>query len=250
MEHATLHVLYSRFIYKFLWDIGAVPKDCGPEPYRKRTSHGMILGEGGEKMSKSRGNVVNPDEVIAQYGADVLRLYEMFIGPFEQSSPWDTRGMSGIRRFVDGVIDYVAWWVKAESAGTTAVPPELDAELQQTIRKVTDDIDAMRFNTAVSQLMIFFNLVSKLRRDAEVAGKAGTPVPREYLENFILLLAPFAPHLGEELWSWLSHRESVFTQSWPQFDPARAPTSAFSLVVPGDGKNHPYLAVPPCSREE
>ncbi|MDD5110340.1 MAG: leucine--tRNA ligase [Patescibacteria group bacterium] len=242
MEHTTLHLLYSRFIYKFLWDIGAVPKECGVEPYRKRTSHGLILGEGGAKMSKSRGNVVNPDTVIDEYGADVLRLYEMFIGPFDQPAPWDTRGIAGVRRYVEGVFAYVTWWVKA-AEGTDDAPgvPAVDTALHQTIRKVSDDIEAMHFNTAVSQLMIFHNTIEQVRRGTAEA--AGSPVTRRQLETYLQLLAPFAPHLAEELWTTLGHRDSMLVQPWPRHDPAKAQAATVTVVVQVNGRVRDRLSV-------
>src|SRR3989338_8086314 len=142
MEHATLHVLYSRFIYKFLWDIGAVPKDCGPEPYRKRTSYGMILGEGGEKMSKSRGNVVNPDDIIKEFGADVLRMYEMFIGPFNQAVSWDTKSILGIKRFLDRVWGYASQISNSQFPISKSSDKNLLRLLHHTIKKVGEDIES------------------------------------------------------------------------------------------------------------
>ncbi len=158
MEHTTLHLLYSRFVYKFLWDIGAVPKSCGSEPYKKRTSHGMILGAGGEKMSKSRGNVVNPDEVVKQFGADTLRVYEMFMGPFDQAIPWDTKGVAGSRRFLEKV-----WSIYNGAVKIVDLPGrELTSLLHKTIKKVGADIETQDYNTAVSALMILTNKILEL----------------------------------------------------------------------------------------
>ena len=244
MEHTTLHLLYSRFIYKFLWDIGAVPPECGPEPYKKRTSHGLILGEGGEKMSKSRGNVVNPDAVIAEYGADVLRVYEMFIGPFDQPSPWDTKGIIGVKRFLDGVAEYVAWWILAAKLPEA---PDLDQALQTAVRKISEDIEAMRFNTAVAALMIARNALSAARQQARGAQRASLP----QLEAYLLLLSPFAPHLAEELWETLGHKGcdrahcgSIFAQSWPRYEAAKAQAAAVTVVVQVNGRVRGRFVLP------
>ncbi|MDP3793669.1 MAG: alpha/beta fold hydrolase, partial [Candidatus Uhrbacteria bacterium] len=193
MEHTTLHLLYSRFWHKFLWDMGYVPHECGSEPYRSRRSHGLILAQGGEKMSKSKGNVVNPDDVVAKYGADVFRIYEMFMGPFDQAVPWDTNGIEGVKRFLDKV-----WGLF--NVGAIHELPLPDDGLQilyhQTVKKITDGIDQLQFNTCVSQLMILTN-------GFQDAGG----VPEEYREGYLKLLAPFAPHLTEEIWrTQLSHK--------------------------------------------
>ncbi len=209
MEHTTLHLLYSRFIYKFLWDIGAVPKELGPEPYKKRTSHGVILGEGGVKMSKSKGNVVNPDDVVKKYGADVLRIYEMFMGPFDQMIPWDSKGVIGAERFLEKV------WkmeVKEES------PPEINKLLQKTIKKVSEDIEAMKFNTAISSLMEFVNEASK------------KGISEKDFKDFLKILSPFAPHIVEELCG----EELCSLQDWPQFEEIEE--EAVSLIIQVNGK--------------
>ncbi len=236
MEHTTLHLLYSRFIYKFLFDIGAVPAACGSEPYRKRTSHGLILGEGGEKMSKSRGNVVNPDTVVEQYGADVLRLYEMFIGPFEQPAAWDTKGIVGVRRFLERV------WTMGEAVGSAAVAPSsaaLQQQLHVAIGKVSSDIESLRFNTAISTLMVLANALADAREP-----------DREVYATFLVLLSPFAPHLAEERWSRLGNRRSVFDQPWPVADPAKAKASQVTVVVQVDGRVRASLRLPAGSAQE
>ena len=187
MEHTTLHLLYSRFIFKFLWDIGAVPKEIGNEPYRKRTSHGIVLAEGGVKMSKSKGNVINPDEVVKQYGADTLRVYEMFMGPFEQMIPWDTKGIIGARRFLEKV------YVLTHKTMAKASDKNLKTSLNKTIKKVSEDIDAMKFNTAISAMMTFVN------EWHNSDPPAGGGLDKKDWQKFLAILSPFAPHLTAEL---------------------------------------------------
>jgi leucyl-tRNA synthetase len=228
MEHTTLHLLYSRFWHKFLWDLGIVPKECGSEPYAKRRSHALILGEGGVKMSKSKGNVVNPDEVVAQYGADVFRMYQMFIGPFDADAPWDTHGIEGVKRFLEKV------WRMFENVGAhgdapgannhSPLPSDVEIFLNQTIKKVGEDIDGMHFNTAVSALMILVNSLSEQSMDSKAA------------ETLLKLLAPFAPHLAEELWHKLGHETTIHREAWPQYDPAKCVAATFELVIQVNGK--------------
>ncbi len=226
MEHTTLHLLYSRFWYKFLYDIGVVPKECGSEPYKKRTSHGMILGEGGEKMSKSRGNVINPDNVVKKYGADTFRIYEMFMGPFDQAIPWDAKGVVGVKRFLDKVWNLFESKKFIECGGSCHdIPKEIPFGLHKTIKKVTEDINNMRFNTAISQMMIFINLIS----GADV-------VPRAAMEKFLIILSPFAPHITEELWSRLGNKTSIFKEKWPKYNPALIKDETINLVVQVNGK--------------
>jgi leucyl-tRNA synthetase len=221
MEHTTLHLLYSRFVYKFLWDIGAVPKAGGPEPYKKRTAHGMILGEGGIKMSKSKGNVINPDDVIGRYGADTFRTYEMFMGPFDQAIPWDTKGVIGVRRFLEKV-----WGIyNGQAEMVKQAPIELLSLLHKTIKKVEQDIETQDYNTAVSALMILTNKIAEIDQfDQEVA------------EGFIQILAPFAPHLAEEIWQLLGHKKSIFESDWPNFDSQLIKEQEINLVVQINGK--------------
>jgi leucyl-tRNA synthetase len=217
MEHTTLHLLYSRFWHKFLYDEGLVPT---PEPYAKRTSHGLILAEGGEKMSKSRGNVVNPDKIVELYGADTLRVYEMFMGPFDQAISWSTDSMVGVRRFLERVYRMIA------KASPFAKPPrEIQSLLHQTIKKVTDDIESMHFNTAISSLMIFLNRIEKDER-----------VPTVVFVTFLLLLAPFAPHITEELWSALGKKRSIHKERWPAYIPELARQETVTVVVQINGK--------------
>ena len=233
MEHTNLHLLYSRFIYKFLYDIGAVPKECGPEPYKKRTAHGMVLGEGGIKMSKSKGNVVNPDDYINEYGADTVRLYEMFMGPFDQAIPWDGKGVIGIYRFLNRVWE-LGQKIKNED-GNFAVQKNqrLKNILHKTIKKVSEDIEAMKFNTAVAQLMILLNEMEKAQ-----------DVPLEIFKTFLILLSPFAPHIAEELWHNLGHQDFILHQPWPQYDPKLLEEETFTLVIQINGKVRDQIEAP------
>ncbi|MFH1973666.1 MAG: class I tRNA ligase family protein [Patescibacteria group bacterium] len=234
MEHTTLHLLYSRFWYKFLWDLGHVPKACGPEPYKARRSHALILGEGGVKMSKSKGNVVNPDDVVAEYGADVFRMYEMFIGPFDQDAPWDTRGIEGVKRFLDKVWRTLSV-IPAEAGNQNQGMDsrlrgndkrgELETLLHRTIKKVGEDIETLNFNTAVSALMILANAMA----DAKA-------LPVEAKETFLKLLAPFAPYMTEELWHRMRHETSIHVEPWPAYDPKKTLAATFELVVQVNGK--------------
>ncbi len=229
MEHTTLHLLYSRFWYKVLFDLGHIPAVCGSEPYARRRSHAMILGEGGVKMSKSKGNVINPDDEVGRYGADVFRTYEMFIGPFDADAPWDTNGIEGVKRFLEKV-----WRVFEHGPSDDAsLPPEADALLHRTIKKVGEDIEAMRFNTAVSAMMILVNEVTAL-----------TALPRPSLEALARILAPFAPHMMEEVWrDTLGHEGSVHKAGWPSYDPSKLASSTFELVIQVDGKVRDKMTV-------
>ncbi|MDR1465104.1 MAG: leucine--tRNA ligase [Oscillospiraceae bacterium] len=227
MEHTTLHLLYSRFWHKFLYDIGAVP--C-PEPYQKRTSHGMILGEDGEKMSKSRGNVVDPDEIIRMYGADTLRLYEMFIGDFEKTAPWNSASIKGCRRFLERV------WALQEAAARTqekGIRPELEGEFHRTIRKVSLDTENLKHNTAIAALMSLLNVITE-------SGGA----TREELRIFLLLLNPFAPHMTEELWELLSFGGRITDQRWPAYDEAKCAAQTAEILVQINGKGRAKLTLP------
>ena len=220
MEHTVLHLLYSRFWNQFLFDIGVVPTK---EPYKKRTSHGMILAEDGQKMSKSRGNVVNPDEMVEKFGADALRTYIMFMGPFDQAVAWDTNGLIGVRRFLDR-----AWNLQDKIVGTQNLASNqtnIITTLHQTIKKVTDDIEGMRFNTAIAKMMEFVNEASK----AETISK-------EMYTDFIKLLSPFAPHMTEEIWSTLGNEGSIATASWPVFDENLAKENTVTIAVQVNGK--------------
>ncbi len=219
MEHTTLHLLYSRFWYKLLFDMGYIPEECGDEPYAKRRSQGLILAQNGEKMSKSKGNVVNPDDVVKEVGSDVLRTYIMFMGPFDQPVPWDTNGIQGVKRFLDRV-----WSLYAEAA-ETAETPALKTLYHQTVKKLTEGIDGLQFNTCVSQLMILSNAYQ------EAGG-----IPEIQREGFVQLLAPFAPHLAEEIWQTHGKTGSIHTSGWPTYDPQALESDTYELVVQVNGK--------------
>jgi leucyl-tRNA synthetase len=223
-EHAVLHLLYSRFWHKVLYDVGVVST---PEPFQKLVHQGIVLGEDNQKMSKSRGNVVNPDEMMDTFGADAVRLYEMFMGPLEAMKPWSTRGVEGITRFLDRVWRLIVAEQGAVSPAVTSAEPALEHRrlLHQTIRKVTEDLDALRFNTAISQMMVFTNEMTKLEQRS-----------RSLLEPFLLLLAPFAPHVTEELWERLGKAPCASQQPWPLFDPALVVSDRMTIPVQVNGK--------------
>ena len=231
MEHTTLHLLYSRFWHKFLYDIGVV--SC-KEPYAKRTSHGMILGENGEKMSKSRGNVVNPDDVVAQYGADTLRMYEMFIGDFEKTAPWNTSSIKGSKRFLERVAALTDMMTPEEGYS-----PELEGSFHKMIKKVSEDIEGLKCNTAIAAMMSVLN---------EIYDKGS--VTRGELMTFITLLNPFAPHLTEEINEVLGNREMLARAKWPEYDPAKCVDAAVEIAVQVSGKIKARLMIPTDSIEE
>ena len=217
MEHTTLHLLYSRFWHKFLYDLGIVKT---PEPYAKRTSHGMILGENGEKMSKSRGNVVNPDDIVRDYGADTLRLYEMFIGDFEKAAPWSQASIKGCKRFLErsfSLLDHVT--------GGDHFSPALETPLHRTIQKVSEDIENLKFNTAIAAMMALINDISD-----------HGSINRAELGTYLLLLNPFAPHIAEEMWQQAGFGGMVTDQSWPKFDPEKCKDAQVEIVVQISGK--------------
>ncbi len=224
MEHTTLHLLYSRFWHKFLYDIGVVPM---PEPYAKRTSHGMILGENGEKMSKSRGNVVNPDEIVGEYGADTLRLYEMFIGDFEKAAPWSSSSIRGCRRFLERV-----WAMGERLVDGRGVRPALEGAVHKTIRKVGDDIENLKYNTAIAAMMALVN-------DLSAAGGA----TREEYRILLLLLNPFAPHMTEELWEQLGYGGQLAHAAWPVYDESKCVESTIEIAVQLNGKIRTRMSV-------
>ncbi|HIU71631.1 MAG TPA: leucine--tRNA ligase [Candidatus Galloscillospira excrementipullorum] len=217
MEHTTLHLLYSRFWHKFLYDCGVVPTK---EPYQKRTSHGMILGENGEKMSKSRGNVINPDDIIAEYGADTMRLYEMFIGDFEKSAPWSTTGIKGCKRFLERTADLPGMMTREE--GYSA---DMEVKTHALIKKVTYDIANLKGNTAIAALMSYLNDIEQ--KGSITAGE---------LKAFLLLLNPMAPHLTEELWQQCGFGGMIVDQSWPSYDEAKTVESSVEIPVQVSGK--------------
>lgn len=218
MEHTTLHLLYSRFWYKFLYDIGIAPS---PEPYKKRTSHGLILGENGEKMSKSKGNVVNPDEIVETYGADTMRIYEMFIGDYEQPAPWSTKGIRGSKRFIDRV-----WGLQDIISQPNESNKKLESSFHKTIKKVTEDIENLKFNTAIAALMALINEIY-----------AAGSITREQLRIFVLLVSPFAPHIAEEIFSICKLGEGFASlQSWPAFDESKCIDNEIEMVLQINGK--------------
>ncbi len=217
MEHTTLHLLYSRFWHKFLYDEGIVP--C-PEPYQKRTSHGMILGENNEKMSKSRGNVVNPDDVVQEYGADTLRMYEMFIGDFEKSVPWSTDGVRGCRRFLDRV-----WKLQEVIKPGKQYSPELETKMHQTIKKVSGDYEQLKFNTAIAALMTLLNEINELGEINEAE-----------MKTFLLLLNPVAPHITEEIWQRQGFEGMLNNQSWPTWDEEKTIERTVAIGVQVNGR--------------
>lgn len=225
MEHTTLHLLYSRFWHKFLYDIGVVPT---PEPYGKRTSHGMILGENGEKMSKSRGNVVNPDEIVAEYGADTMRLYEMFIGDFEKAAPWSSASIRGCRRFLERV-----WAMQDSLVPGDGVRPELEIAVNKTIRKVGDDIENLKYNTAIAAMMAIIN---------DFAANGGAT--REEYRILLILLNPFAPHMTEEIWEILGYGGQLAHTQWPAYDEAKCVEATVEIAVQINGKIKARLTIP------
>ena len=217
MEHTTLHLLYSRFWHKFLYDIGVVPT---PEPYAKRTSHGMILGDNNEKMSKSRGNVVNPDEIVKDYGADTLRTYEMFIGDFEKAVPWSDNGVKGCRRFLDRV-----WRLQEILVEGKSYTPELESSIHKTIKKVTDDFENLKFNTGIAAMMSLLNEFNDFGR-----------LNKRDFQTYLTLLNPVAPHITEELWEIAGLPGYLFQTTWPEYDQEKTIDKVFDLPVQVNGK--------------
>lgn len=230
MEHTTLHLLYSRFWHKFLYDIGAVPM---AEPYHKRTSHGMILGEDGQKMSKSRGNVINPDDIVKEYGADTMRMYEMFMGDFEKAAPWSQNAVKGCRRFLDRV-----WALFDEIKPGDAYSPKNEGAMHKTIKKVTEDIESLKFNTAIAALMSLLNTF----------GDNG--VNQAEYRTFITLLNPFAPHITEELHERLGGEEMLVHTPWPQYDPDKTVDATLEIAVQINGKVKSTIVVAADEPEE
>lgn len=226
MEHTTLHLLYSRFWHKFLYDIGVVPT---PEPYAKRTSHGMILGENGEKMSKSRGNVVNPDEIVDEYGADTMRLYEMFIGDFEKAAPWSKASIRGCRRFVERY-----WNLQSVLIDGDKIRPELESAFNKAIKKVGEDIENIKFNTAIATLMALINDISNVKS-----------INKEELRIFSILLNPFAPHVTEEVYEACKLGNGILAEAeWPEYDESKYVDESVEIVVQVNGKIKAKLNIP------
>ena len=224
MEHTTLHLLYSRFWHKFLYDQGVVPT---PEPYQKRTSHGMILGENGEKMSKSRGNVVNPDDIVDVYGADTLRTYEMFIGAFDLAASWSEDGVKGCRRFLDRV-----WKLQDSVTDEKGYSKDMETKMHQVIKKVSNDFENLKYNTAIAAMMALLNDFYK----------KGSVTADEF-KTLLILLNPVAPHITEELWSVKNYGGYVYQQTWPEFDETKTVESTVEIAVQINGKTKATLAI-------
>jgi leucyl-tRNA synthetase len=237
-EHAVLHLLYARFWHKFLYDIGVVPTK---EPFEKLFNQGMILGENNEKMSKSKGNVVNPDQIVESHGADTLRLYEMFMGPLDASIAWSTNGLDGSRRFLDRI-----WRLLIEEDGSlspkikeTADVAALEKVYHQTVKKVTEDYEGLRFNTAISQMMVFINEAYK-----------ASVLPKDYVAGFVKMLSPISPHVAEELWEKLGHSNTISYEAWPAYDEAKLIDDEVEIVVQINGKVKAKLMVPTDANKE
>ncbi|WP_102345227.1 leucine--tRNA ligase [Bacillus sp. Marseille-P3661] len=236
-EHAVLHLLYARFWHKVLYDIGVVHTK---EPFQKLFNQGMILGEGNEKMSKSKGNVVNPDDIIESHGADTLRLYEMFMGPLDASIAWSTNGLDGARRFLDRV-----WRLFVTDEGTLnskisdQANPALERVYHQTVKKVSDDYEGLRFNVAISQMMVFINDAYKAEQ-----------LPKEYMKGFVKLLSPIAPHLTEELWELLGHTTTISYEAWPTYDETKLVDDEVEIVVQLNGKVRAKINIPKDASKE
>lgn len=231
MEHTTLHLLYSRFWHKFLYDLGVVPT---PEPYAKRTSHGMILGEDGGKMSKSRGNVVNPDDIVEEYGADTMRLYEMFIGDFEKAAPWSPSSIRGCRRFLERF-----WNLQNILTDEDFIRPQLEGAFHKAVKKVGEDIENIKFNTAIAALMALINDVTSFGS-----------VSKKELSVFSILLNPFAPHITEEMWEVCKLGDGIVAQqSWPEYDENKCVEEAIEIAVQVNGKIKAKLSISPQAQE-
>ena len=242
-EHAVLHLLYARFWHKVLFDLGVVSIN---EPFRKLVNQGIILGEDGQKMSKARGNVVNPDAVVTEYGADTLRLFEMFLGPLEQMKPWSTTGIEGVYRFLGRVWRLVMeenqegeWLFAPGKSRRPRRLAELSRSLHAAIRKVSDDIDRLQFNTAMSALMVLVNDLTK-----------ETVRPRAAVETLLLLLAPFAPHMAEELWKQLGHAKTLAYEAWPVADPKYLVKTEIEVPVQINGKLRGVIKIAPGSNQD
>jgi leucyl-tRNA synthetase len=217
-EHAVLHLMYARFWHQVLFDLGIVPT---PEPFQKLINQGMILDENGSKMSKSKGNVINPDDIFESHGADTLRLYEMFMGPLEASLPWSFKGLDAMRKWLDR-----CWRMVNDKTLTDQNDGQLDFVFHSVTKKVSQMLEDCKFNTAISQLMVFVNAVFK----------SDGPVYREYIEKFVIMLSVFAPHVAEELWNTLGHNDSVYSQAWPQYDESKTVVSETTVAVQVNGK--------------
>ena len=220
-EHTTLHLLYSRFIYKFLWEIGEIPNSIISEPYQRRSSHGIVLAEDGRKMSKSFGNTINPDSIVKEFGADTLRIYEIFMGPFDQAIAWSTQGMKGCYRFLEKI-----WKLFSDLEVQEESSPELIRALHKLIKKIDQDLEEAKFNTIIASLMGFINLCQDKREE----------LGKDILEKTLILLFPFAPHLAEELWQKLGKEKSLFLARWPKYDPQLVKEELVTLVIQVNGR--------------
>ncbi|XOB40120.1 MAG: leucine--tRNA ligase [Candidatus Nealsonbacteria bacterium] len=218
MEHTTLHLLYSRFIYKFLFDIGVVPQS---EPYQKRTSHGMVLAEDGRKMSKSFGNVLNPDDIVREYGADTLRAYEMFMGPFDQTIIWNSQGVKGVYRFLDRLWNLTLECAKNENSAKKTVKA-----IHKLNKKIQEDMEVVKFNTAIAAFMEFINFCFENKKD----------IGKDTIQRMLILLAPFVPHITEELWHYLGNKDSVHNQPWPKYDSGLIKEEIITLIIQVNGR--------------
>ena len=228
MEHVTLHLLYSRFWHKFLFDIGVVPVD---EPYIKRTAHGMIMAENGEKMSKSKGNVINPNSLIDVYGADSLRVYEMFMGPFDQAITWNSDSIIGCRRFIEKICK-IGEKVPLTGSSIVEVDEDLEPLIHMTIKKVSEDIEKMAFNTAISSLMILANTLDKK-----------SVISKRQFEVLLKLLSPFAPHFTEEIWNKFGNKRSIHVEYWPKYDPVKIISNEMTLVIQINSKTRDQILI-------
>jgi leucyl-tRNA synthetase len=228
-EHAVLHLLYSRFWHKVLYDLKLVSTK---EPFMKLVNQGMILGEDGQKMSKSRGNVINPDRIVEEYGADSMRLYEMFMGPLTQGKAWSMKGVEGVYRFLARV------WRLYETVADVPATPEIEKLINRTIKKVTEDVDALAFNTAIAAMMSFSNEIAKVEKK-----------PKAVMEKFALLLAPFAPHMAEELWQNMGHSKPLAGETWPSFDASLIEDDTIEIPIMVNGKVKSKLVIPAAADE-
>jgi leucyl-tRNA synthetase len=244
-EHAVLHLLYARFWHKVLFDLGYLSK---PEPFQRLVNQGIILGEDNQKMSKSRGNIVNPDDVIAQYGADSFRLYEMFMGPLEQMKPWSMRGVEGVSRFLARVWRLIMTenqageWELSTAVKESEVSREQNKVLHATIKKVTEDIESLSFNTAISQMMIFVN--------AFIPHSGTEVIPLSAIRTFLVVLNPFAPHLASELWERLKSPGEITAQQWPNYDEGILALEDVDMVIQVNGKLRATIKMPVSATEE
>lgn len=234
MEHVTRHLIYSRFWHRFLYDIGLVPTK---EPYAKRTTQGLILGPDGNKMSKSKGNVINPDDIVKQYGADTLRTYILFIGDYSQPAPWSENGVKGAKKFLDRVMRLQN--IADDSVNSNQQSEEIEKQLNYTIKKVTEDIDNMKYNTAIAAMMSYVNVLYKFKK-----------VNKKYIQPLIILLDPIAPHVSEELWQKLNFEGYVFKAKWPKYDQDKLKSSQVELAVQVNGKVRYKIVVESDATEE